>query len=178
MLKDFYNRIYDDNIDIQEIINAIQPEIDALSESVENSFRDAFPIIATERGVLQWENALSIISDPLTETLDFRRGRIINRLISDIPYTETALKNIMNNIMGFGGWSYELNYRAYTLNIASLRHGKNWVNEVKITLDKIIPANLVYTLTIRYNQHQALSDYTHGFLGQFTHLEIREEDLG
>lgn len=177
MVKDFFNRIYDDNLDVDQIINAIQPELNSLSNSTEKLFHDTFPVIATEQGILNWENILGIISDPTTETLEFRRERVLNRLISDIPYTERALQAIMDNIMGEGNWSYELDYRNYSLIINSLRHGKNWVNEMKLTLNKIIPANLLYTLNIRYNQHQALSDYTHEFLSGFTHLQLREEDL-
>lgn len=178
MLKYYFNRIYEDNIDVIAIIDAIQPEIDSLNEKTQDYFYDAFPATATMQGIVRWENIFGIVADPSSEDIEFRRARIINRFLGDIPYTERALQNVMNNIMGAGNWSYELDYRNYELSISSLRHGKNWMNEMELTLKKMVPANIKYALNIWYNQHQALSDYTHEYLGQFTHLQIREEDLG
>jgi len=178
MLKNFVNGIYRGNMEMDAIIEAVQPEFDERAERTRNHFYDAFPKTATTAGVLRWEIILGIVADPTTESMEFRRGRILNRLASNVPYTERTLQEIMNNIMGAGNWSYELDYRNYRLDINSLRHGRNWVHEMELTLEKILPANLIYNLNIRYNQHQSLSDYTHEYLSQFTHTQIREEPLG
>lgn len=178
MLKHFINGIYQDNLEMGSIIDAVQPELDERAERIRAHFHDTFPNTATLEGVLKWEIILGIVADPTIEPLEFRRGRILNRLASNVPYTERALQAIIDGIMGEGNWSYSLDYRNYTLDINSLRHGKNWVNEMKLTLEKMLPANLIYNLNIRYNQHQALADYTHAYLSQFTHAQIREEELG
>lgn len=177
MLKQRFNRIYENNLTAGAIIDAVQPELDFCIDTLANHFRDTFAKTATESGISRWENVLGIVPNPSIEALEFRRERILNRLISGIPYTERALHIIMDNIMGAGNWSYTLDYNNYILVINSLRHGKNWVSEMDLILDKIIPANILYYLYIRYNQHNALSDYTHAHLASFSHIQLREEEL-
>jgi len=177
MYRDFWNRIYVGNIDANAIADAVQPELDEQSKAILDYFYDNFPNVATEAGILKWEIILGITASATTETLDFRRGRVINRLSSNTIYTERALREIMNNIMGAGNWSYELDWLNYRLTITSLRHGKDWVNEMTITLEKVLPSNLIFTLVIKYNTHQALADYTHEYLSQYTHTQLQEEDI-
>ena len=151
MLKDFLNkRVYINNIDMEAIMDAAQPELDTLNRDMHNIFADTFPAVATLTGIVQWENALGITPDPANEPMEFRRGRIINRLSSSLPFTERALQQAMDNIMGVGGWHYMLDYRAYRLDIESLRPGQNWLKEMAVTLEKIIPANIEYFLHILF----------------------------
>lgn len=157
------NRIYTDNLEVDSIIEAVQPELDAQSESIQSYFDDTFPKAATAAGILKWEIILGIVANPSTEIFNFRRERILNRLASNMPYTERALHQVMDNIMGPGGWSYELDYRGYTLDITSLLPGRNWLNEMKITLDKIIPANLIYNLYIYYANWERVRDDFEGW---------------
>lgn len=177
MLKYYVNPIYNDNIDMQAIIDAIQPEVDLLTKKIEQYFSDAFPAVATLTGIRHWELVLGITPSPSTETLDFRRRRVISRLVTDIPYTERKLEQILNDIMGAGNWAYTLDYLNYALDINSMNYGSNWTPEVELILKRIVPANIKYTLHIRYNTHEALRDYTHDQLAQFTHQTIREEAL-
>jgi len=45
---------------------------------------------------------------------------------------------------------------------------------VRITR-QMVPANLVVTVELRYNQHIKLAQYTHGQLSAFTHDQLRNE---
>lgn len=150
MLKHHVNRIYRENKDMQAIIAAVQPELDAAFQKAQDYFADTFAIIATEDGVLRWEIILGITADPTTEPLQFRRERILNRLASNVPFTETWLRQTMDRIMGVGAWSYTLSIQDFILIIESLRPGKLWLNEMSLTLDKAIPANMLWYLIIYY----------------------------
>lgn len=178
MIKDYVNALYDDNLEMIAIIDAIQPELDAYRTKIRHYFEDTFPNIATLNGIEHWENLLGIIADPIDETLDFRRERILARLISNIPYTERMLIETMDNILGKYSWYYTLDYNNYMLDINSVNYGKNWTREVEVILGKIIPANLVYKLTIKQNTHQELSSYTHEYLSKYTHLQLNQEGIG
>jgi len=89
------NRIYDDNSTVDAIVGVVQPELDAQNATIQNHFNDAFPVIATPAGILKWERALGIIADPAIESIEFRRERIINRLSSNVPYTERTLQELL-----------------------------------------------------------------------------------
>ena len=130
------------------IIEAIQPELDAQSARMRNYFDDTFANRATSDGIARWEAILGITPDPSTETLQFRRERVLNRLRNTTPFTERALQGLMDNIMGVGGWSYDLDPVNCTLDIIGTRPGGNWLNEMTLTLDSIIPANIAWTLNL------------------------------
>lgn len=177
MLKHFFNRLYDENLDVDAIIEAVQSEIDTLNDTLQGYFSNNFPMIATEGGILQWEIILGIVADTSIEPLEFRRGRVLNRLSSNTPFTERALQGIMDNIMGVNSWSYELDYRDYRLDITSLIPGKNWLREMAITLEKIIPANMLWYFHMYYNAHSRLADFTHEHLSGYTHAQLMEDDI-
>lgn len=146
MLVDFLHELYENNKDAFVAIDSIQPELDTINQTLLNYFLDTFPKTATEAGIKRWETLLGIIANPDIETLRFRRERIINRLISNIPYTETSLRQVLDNIMGEGNWEYTLDYRNYTLSIYSTIPGQSWWSELELTLTNMIPANLVWQL--------------------------------
>ena len=158
MLRDFFNHLYNENIDIEAIINAVQPEIDRQAENARNGFLDLFPITATEHGVGRWESIVGVLADPTTETLEFRRARILARLQSTLPFTEKMLQTIMDNVMGAGHWSYELDYHNYRLDITSLRPGRSWQEEMNLTLQRILPANLLFFLHMYFPTWAAVGE--------------------
>ena len=172
------NRIYTDNIDMAAILDAVQPEFSAGYTRLAASFADTFAKTATPAGILRWEHVLGISADPATEPLEFRRGRILNRLASNAPFTERALHGIMDNIMGVDGWSYALDYRNYRLDITSLLPGRNWLREMEDTLGKIIPANLEFQLHIYYasweSVHEDFSSWGEIYDSGRTWLDIME----
>lgn len=148
MVKDFVPYIYENNAEMKAIINAQQIEFDVLNTRIQNAFNNNFVALTNSEGILLWENLLGITADPSIESPQFRRERILNRLISNTPFTERALQDIMNNIMGEEAWSYTLDYVNYALEILSLIPGNNWIREMRETLAKIIPANIVWTLNM------------------------------
>ena len=158
MIKDYFNQIHNDNIDVQEIIKAVQPEFDDELESLQFVYNDVFPQIATETGVERWERILGIIASPSIEPMQFRRDRIVNRIRTNIPFTERVLRDMINNILGPGAWSYELDHNNYELSVTSLRPGRNWLLEMIHSLESIIPANILYRLFIYYSIWQLIYD--------------------
>ena len=117
--------IYDNNKEMNNIINSEEEELEnRLKLGIENSFKDTFAKIATENGLAKFETILGIKVDKETETIDFRRKRIINRLVSQAPFTETYFINKMNEMLGEDNWDYTLNYNTYTLTINSTKPRK------------------------------------------------------
>ena len=175
MLIDYFNKLYRNNIDIQEIIKAIQPELNDRSLRITKIYNNCFAITSDLEGIQKWENLLNIISDPTLETLQFRRERVVIRLANTIPYTEKTLQQLMDTIIGLGNWSYDLNPVACILSITCLRPGKAWLREMTTVLKDILPANIEFTLYITYNTWDAVNDFTWEHIKTKKWFEVKEE---
>lgn len=143
VISDYIPRLYNSNVEMQAIMSSEQTEFeDSLKISLDNCLKDTMAVQATDKGIAQYEKLLGIISNPTEESLDFRRQRVLNRLISQIPFTERYLENYLNNFLGEHNWRYEINYADYTLTIYSLIPGQLWYNELVLFLTNIIPVNI------------------------------------
>lgn len=148
-VSDYVPRLYENNIEMTNIISTEEVEFENnLKPFVDNCFNDTIPIKATEKGISQYEKILNIIANPTDESLEFRRERIINRLISRIPFTEKYLIDYLDNLLGKDNWSYTINYSTYTLIIRSLIPGRLWYNELVLFLNNIVPVNIDWTIQL------------------------------
>lgn len=148
-VSDYLPDLYEKNKEMQNIINSEEQEFEnGLKLGIENSFKDTFANTATETGLEKFEKLLNIQVDKDEDTIDFRRERIISRLISSIPFTETYLVNQLNNFLGEGNWTYTIDYNNYSLVINSLQPGSAWYKELLDFLDRTIPCNMSWTINI------------------------------
>lgn len=95
--------------------------------------------------VSTWEQIFKIVPNPETETLDFRRARLINRISTKPPFTLGFLYRKLNEIIGPGQWTVDVDYPNYTLYIEASAADKNYLSELAVTLNTIKPAHIVYT---------------------------------
>ena len=124
-ISDYLPNLYLKNREMQNIINSEEVELEnKLKPDIENSFKDTFAITATEKGIEKFEKMLGMEVDKDEDTITFRRARIISRLVSSIPFTETYFINRMNEMLGKDNWNYELDYNTYTLTINSTKPRK------------------------------------------------------
>ncbi len=65
----------------------------------------------------------------------------------------------------------------YTLSVKVALTAKRNQQAVEELLADIVPANMVCTTSLLYNQHADLTRFTHAQLALLTHFEIREEVL-
>jgi len=159
MLKDLINKaLYEDNEEYNAIMDAVQPELTFAASSLFKSFRNRCPSIADADGIRAWEAILGIIADPAVETIEFRQFRVISRISSSLPYTERTLIQIMDSILGADGWEYELDTGDYDLTITSLQPGSLWLEEMRRTIARIIPANMKWDLRLYSRSWKSIYD--------------------
>lgn len=124
-VSDYLPKFYENNREMQNLVDSEEYEFEHnLKLDIDNSFKDTFALAATETGINNFEKMLGIRSDETTETSEFRRRRILSRLISSIPFTETFLKNRLDSMLGEGNWEYTISYSTYTLTINSIQPRK------------------------------------------------------
>ncbi len=162
--------------ELAQIMKGEQVEVDALWEALVDGMKEQFIGDATEYGISRWERIMGI-TPKATDTLDERRFRVLVRLNESLPYTYRSLNQRLSDICGSDGYVVALDTSAYTLNVKINLINRSNFGDVQELLDRIVPANLVVSLEIIYNQHFTVAAYTHAFLAGRTHGQIRNEVL-
>lgn len=97
-----------------------------------------------ERAVSTWEKIFGIVPNPQTETLDFRRQRVLNRVSMQPPFTLGFLYQKLDQIIGKGKYEIHVDYPNYTLYILSSAENQSYATEVSYTVGRIKPAHIVF----------------------------------
>ena len=127
------------------ILTAEEGQWDALSEAISLVHDNFFFQTMDAPTVTAWERLIGILASPSTEGLDFRRARLINRLSTRPPFTLQFLYDKLDELIGPGKWSCEIDYPNYAIIIGASAQDVNWQGEIMVTLNTIKPAHMVFT---------------------------------
>lgn len=129
---------------MNDIINAEEKQMDIARKEMSAAFANTFVLTSDESGVIMFEKMLNIVANIQTETLEFRRQRIINRLSMSPPFTFRFLKQKLDEIIGVGAYTTYIDFDNYTLYVESSAVDQNWYSEVQFTINRIKPCNMVF----------------------------------
>lgn len=153
-----------------------QPEIDRLHDAADAVLDAQFISTAGETAIARYEKIFGIT--PMdTDTLDERRFRVLTRINTQLPFSVRRLRQQLATLCGADGYKLEVNGDRYTLTVKVALTAKRNQQAVEELLADIVPANMVCTTSLLYNQHADLTRFTHAQLALLTHFEIREEVL-
>ncbi len=153
-----------------------QREFDRLNTAVDEVLNAQFVSTAGERGIERYEQIFSIVPQD-TDTLDERRFRVLAKINAQLPFSIRRLRQQLATLCGEDGYKLELDGGRYTLTVKVALTAKRNQQAVEELLANIVPANMVCTTSLLYNQHADLTRFTHAQLALLTHFEIREEVL-
>jgi hypothetical protein len=153
-----------------------QREFDRLNTAVDEVLDAQFVSTAGERGIERYEQIFSIVPQD-TDTLDERRFRVLAKINAQLPFSIRRLRQQLATLCGDDGYKLEVNGGVYTLTVKVALTAKRNQQAVEELLADIVPANMVCTTSLLYNQHADLTRFTHAQLALLTHFEIREEVL-
>lgn len=143
-ISSYVPHIYRNFLEINVLV-AVEDEIFDIAEAEKHKLESSqFVLIADEDGIAKYEDILGIIPNLLTESLEFRRDRIINRISLTTPFTFRFLKNRLDETIGEGKWSAYIDFDNYTLYVESSATDQTWFEEIRITIGNIKPANIVF----------------------------------
>ena len=184
LLPPWYRRI----LDYQQICETEQTEFETIYNTLNVVNQNLFLQTMDEGAVSEWEKIFGITADPETETLDFRRARIINRLSMQPPYTLGFLYQKLDELIGKGRWEVNVDYPNYTLYIKSSAINQSYAIEVAYTVNHIKPAHIVYInqpflsegllLDESVNLTQLVYNYKLGAWGLGVNPFVSEQDKG
>ncbi len=153
-----------------------QREFDRLNTAVDEVLDAQFVSTAGERGIERYEQIFSIVPQD-TDTLDERRFRVLAKINAQLPFSIRRLRQQLSTLCDEDGYRMEIDGGRYTLTVKVALTAKRNQQAVEELLADIVPANMVCTTSLLYNQHADLTRFTHAQLALLTHFEIREEVL-
>jgi hypothetical protein len=173
-IQEYWSDVLKDIREFEEIAKAINPEIEVIWQAVRNLMDDQFIQTATERGIARREKMLGI-TQFADDTLESRRFRVLARWNDKLPYTYRVLQSKLDQLCGVDGYEMILDAGSYSLKIKVELVVKRMFEEVEKIAKKMLPANILLSVELRYNQYFKLSEFTHGQLSNYTHNQIRNE---
>ena len=153
-----------------------QPEIDRLHDAADAVLDAQFLSTAGEYAIQRYEKIFGVVPQD-TDTLDERRFKVLTRINTQLPFSVRLLRQQLETLCGADGYKLELDGDRYTLTVKVALTAKRNQQAVEELLADIVPANMVCTTSLLYNQHADLTRFTHAQLALLTHFEIREEVL-
>ncbi len=130
----------------------------------------------TTYGLEQWEEILDLVPWA-TDTIEQRREAVELTLKSQLPYTLRQLKIMLANICGADGYTLDIDYNRYNVDIRVSLGVKRSRDLVENMVRQVLPMNLNYKVDLLYNRHIDLEIYTHETMEQWTHDDLQSEVL-
>lgn len=162
--------------EIQKIMEAETPEVQRLEDKSEVIKDNQFISFCEEEGIKRYEELLGVIALD-DDTLENRRFRVLSAWNNYIPYTMVTLKQRLEMLCGVDGYLLELRADRYFLKVQIALTSKKNYAQVEKLLQEVVPCNLMIHVSLLYNKHSLLRQFTHRQLSQYTHRQIRNEVL-
>ncbi len=166
----YWPRWFREILDFQALCQTEGAELEALASAMAQVRKNLYVQTMDEGTAAQWERIFHIVPNPSTETLEFRRDRILNRLSMRPPFTLTFLYQRLDALFGPGNWEVEIDYPSYTLYIEAAVEDQQYFTEVSATIDIIKPCHIVYISRPRVAASFLVSEEIVRFKGQYNYI--------
>ncbi len=160
-----------------KVINEAEDiQFDKLDANIGVAFDNQFVVTANEYGIARFENILGI-TPKADETLEDRRFKVLGRLSSQLPYTETTLHQYLEALCGSDGYELEVDCENSKISVRVSLKAMNMFNDIKELVENVIPVNLLLELSQKYNRYKTFISMKYSEVAQFTFKELRERML-
>ena len=175
-LIDYLPPVLQQTREMQAVMEGEQPAVAGLWDAWKTVLDALFVRYANEQGLARWERMLGIRPRG-TDSMEVRRVAVLARLNEQLPFTERTLRLMLDGVCGPGGYTLEIIYREYRVFLRVHLWEKRAMDEAAALLGRVVPANMVIDLGLRYNTHRMLRPRLHRMLRGTTHRALREEVL-
>lgn len=156
-LKEHKPDYYEGILEMDVLLEAEQPAVDTLwrnlntmddpdaDSRLNRGVRDNQFIQTSDAGKLTQDEALfNILADPSTESVDFRRQRLLNRWGLRPPFSEPWLRRQLDTLVGADKYDMTVDGNSYTLTIESAMTNQAFYHEIAVTIAYVKPCNLLF----------------------------------
>lgn len=166
--------LYKKNADMLAVYDIQEIEIDRMDNKTRQAFLNNFVLTSDLEGVRRWEAIFNILADEVNENLDFRKQRILNRLLQLPPFTKLWIALYLEGLYGERKYDILIKYNEYYFWVAIETQDDTMYRQTLKDIRQIIPANMTLeALKLEKYLHWYLNrNYTYGELEQFTYGEL------
>ncbi|MFB0840949.1 putative phage tail protein [Paenibacillus oleatilyticus] len=151
-LMGYLPRIFHEIKEMKELTQTEEKEVETVAQAVQQFLDNQFVKTAQEWAIRRREEMIGIRADPTTETLEFRRDRLINRYSTLPPFTIRYLQSRLDSLIGPGVAKVEVDEQNFVLKITMSVPDAAYFKEIEHTVQIVKPVNLVY------NQGTSMAD--------------------
>lgn len=162
--------------EFQEIDKAVDIEIEKLWDALKTVLNNRYLSLMDQSECLELENMLNIQALP-SDTLEDRVRRIKGYFVSNLPYTQNKLIEVLNVLCG-GEDNYILlvEPKNYTIHIGLKLAVVRLVDNVREIVSNMVPANMIWDVYVVFNRWQRFKTVTWGTLKAKTWTEMRNDE--
>lgn len=142
-IREYVPAIYKDVVEMETLVEVNDELLDLEEGFIDDLESSQFINKAPEHAIAEYERLLKILPKT-TDSIEFRRLRIINRLSMTPPFSLPYLREKLDSIIGKGKYTCYIDYNEYTLYVESSANNQFWADEIYITINKLKPANIVF----------------------------------
>lgn len=151
--------IYDGIKETDELTETVAVELDNLDVARKQVEIEQFIMTASEKFIRMRERGYDIRADPSTESLDFRRRRLIVRQSTRLPITQRKVHEILTELVGHSNFEEYLDVENCTATFIFEATDAAMNREIDFTLDRIIPLNIGLKVAWRMRNKLFLPSY-------------------
>ena len=166
----YWPRWFREILDFQALCQTEGEELRVMARFMDRVRANLFVQTMDEQTTADWEKIFRIVPNPLTETLQFRRDRILNRLSMHPPFPLPFLYQRLDALFGPGNWEVEVDYPNYTLYIEADVDDQQYFSEMSVTMDLIKPCHIVYISRPRVAAGVLVSESVRRFVGEYNYI--------
>jgi hypothetical protein len=142
----YFRPIYEDVREIKLLSSITNSEIDSLYAFITQVLNNTYIMLSDEVGISQYELSYNIVPYP-TDTLEFRRQRLITRKSLRPPFTLLWLRSQLDTLLGEGTYSLEIDYPNRAIRVRYSGVEKALLKELILLLTRAKPANMTLSVT-------------------------------
>lgn len=148
----YWPEIYWEIDDFVALAPTESSEVEDMDKAVNQLFDDQFVMTSSPQAIERREKMLKIQADPSTESLDFRKKRILNRYQTKPPFTLRWLQRQLNELVGAGLVIVNVDVQNFILYVKADIDDAAVFKEVNHTVLTVKPANLIYNQQTQINE--------------------------
>lgn len=142
--KEYVPAIYKDVKEMDALCISEDYLFDMLVGVLAKEYNRMFIQTSDEIGVARFEAIYKIVANPQTESLDFRKARLLLRSNTVPPYSTIWLRNYLNSVIGENNYDLKIDYKNLTMTLYGFLTDYNWVNEVVRTIQSAKPLQMIF----------------------------------
>lgn len=174
-LKSYIPSVYNQVDEIEALLDIEEPLFKKILLEVEKAFDNTSVLKADSDGLKMFEEMLGIVATP-SESLEFRRFRIINRMSLKPPLSLRWLKSVLDESVGEGNYSCYVDYNNYTLHIDAVTRDRSWYEELLYTVNSNKPCNIEFVITNNFFEEIQNILYRKSIVSRCKIIQLQERE--